>query len=636
MFVYPYNSTKIEVPGKGNFSTFGSCLVDNKGEPYSVKVGSCEGCGFLNAVDYGRLATTAQLSTDTLHKQLDQGILPIAQLVNPNLITRDPFKEKVRGGPTAIIVDNISKAKKVAENCPECLQVTTPSNISSLLTGINPIIPSLLYNTTALTTSTTDIDSAFETFNSSLTPAMSYGIPELLKVNLQDSILSDPQKASDFFYKYREPLVNRGLAGIVVDTGGSTSTILNNFCGFEKSFRALAGRETSYVLGRKQVINGTLYQGSGFDTVNKRNQPVIQSSLCVNSTWLEQKGYSVVCFAKDTQGNPVVKTFSPQDISSSLSDPITYDVYAPIIASLGRSSGIYVCNKEEGIYTYTYDLIPQRDNLGEAPILVIPPGTKQDSYFSGNDNAACFKEPLTDAQVLRETGQSLENLNCYVKTGCCKTTSPSDPNPGKTECEKIGGWYNATSGLCYYSGIDLTSNYNSLNDFTSTRVAMNKSSFCKDNSRPTDPYNWYLLSNNKGYCYESKTGSSSVICSAIGWRYARGIGCYNSNGNKLDLYQLNREIANSGWSVLDGVGVGSPAPVLTSNSFCGGGDANGIWLMDGEAPKCLEYKYDYSTDPVTVTYKGSKSWSAACSENNGYYKSGVCYYDKKDVRTACN
>ncbi|RME78852.1 MAG: hypothetical protein D6769_03870, partial [Methanobacteriota archaeon] len=121
-----------------------------------------------------------------------------------------------------------------------------------------------------------------------------------------------------------------------------------------------------------------------------------------------------------------------------------------------------------------------------------------------------------------------------------------------------------------------------------------------------------------------------------GWRYARGIGCYNPNGNKLNLSQLNREIANSGWNISDGVFLWSPAPVRTSNSFCGGGDDRGIWLMDGETPNCLEYKYNYSTYPLTVTYKGSKSWSEACSENNGYYKSGVCYYDKKDVRTACN
>jgi hypothetical protein len=253
----------------------------------------------------------------------------------------------------------------------------------------------------------------------------------------------------------RSDLVNAGVGGIIIS--GSVDRITERFCAYEKAFRGFTGRDVSYVLGRKPVVPGTIYENITLEVKNRRAMSVVPESQCVNHTWFLQNNFSVVCYVKKDDGSFTVRSISPGNVSLIVRDPLLYDIYAPIIASIARNSGIYLCKKgnvtKEGggveeKYLYAYDLVPSTDISGEAPITV-------PKINRARNLPACFIEPLRDVDILRLTGQSLENLNCYVRQGCCLDTRNMNDPPAEL-CQASRGSWNSNTGLCSIEGRSYT------------------------------------------------------------------------------------------------------------------------------------------------------------------------------------
>jgi hypothetical protein len=445
VFVYDHDLARIETP-IGNYSTFGDCLVDDYGKLVNTTVGACESCGFLNAFE----ASYNDVREYEPQRELDMGALPI-------LTTNIPFsslsslshQKKFRGGPTGMYVDSYTKAKNVTDNCPECMIIT--HNPGSILPsgGQKPIFPVLLYDPNNVVVSpSTNIGDVINAIKGSAVAATgkAWGIPAIVKVSIDSAIFSDPNLVIKLATENRSDLVNAGVGGIIIS--GSVDRITERFCAYEKAFRGFTGRDVSYVLGRKPVVPGTIYENITLEVKNRRAMSVVPESQCVNHTWFLQNNFSVVCYVKKDDGSFTLRSISPGNVSLIVRDPLLYDIYAPIIASIARNSGIYLCKKGnvtneagevEEKYLYAYDLVPSTDISGEAPITV--PKRNRASNLP-----ACFIEPLRDVDILRLTGQSLENLNCYVRQGCCLDTRNMN-DPVAELCAARGGSIQS-NGLC--------------------------------------------------------------------------------------------------------------------------------------------------------------------------------------------
>jgi hypothetical protein len=492
VFVYNHSAARIQTPF-GNYSTFGDCLVDDYGNLVTSNVGACQSCSFINTFDNNG----APQLQGSVQAALDMGVLPIL-----NYIPTGQNDLNVRGGATGIYVTNYDNAKTTKENCPECILLT--NNPSSLVTGgFAPIFPTMLYNFSQTIVANNPpqgqdiITYTFNALNNSALANMAraWKIPAILRLDVNSLIFSNPQYWLNFSISKRADLVNSGIGGIVIT--GDTNSLISNFCPYEKAFRTLTGRDVSYVLGRKPVVNETLFQSERpFEVKNKRSLSSIPSSLCVNSSWFGINQYSIVCYSKSTEDlSIVVSSFSPTNLSIILSDQILYDMYAPIIGSVGRNSGIYACkyitNGTTQIPTYTYDLVPSTDFTGEAPMLV-----------PNETGLACFKEPIRQIDILRLTGQSLENLNCYARSGCCRDTSEMPGNPAKYICENEfnpAGWYNTTSGLCYYQRL----NHNCLNqNFNNDLNCWSNYKVNNCNPQSNDPSCWNVADQPQSFSFD--------------------------------------------------------------------------------------------------------------------------------------
>ncbi|MEM4296679.1 MAG: hypothetical protein QXP22_03790 [Candidatus Anstonellales archaeon] len=463
VFVYNHSAARIETPF-GNYSTFGDCLVDDNGNLVKSNVGACQSCSFINAYEDSR--DNNNIQPGQVQSALDMGALPILT----NYVPSSPLDYSVRGGPTGIFLTDYNNAKTTKDNCPECMILT--NNPSQLLIGtFGPIFPTLLYDTSVITATINSGDvlrATFDALNNSQLAGMAraWKVPAILKLDISSTIFTNPAYWLNFSANYRDDLVNAGIGGIIIS--GNLDTIITNFCAYEKSFRTLTGREVSYVLGRKPVVpNETLYQAERpFEVKNKRSLSSIPQSLCVNASWFYNNNYSVVCYTKSQDNKLIVRSLSPGNATQYFNDTLLYDVYAPIIGSVSRNSGIYTCkyayNETGGaVPLYTYDLVPSTDIFGEAPILV-----------PNDTNVACFQEPLRQIDILRLTGQTLENLNCYARKGCCRDTMDIEGDPAKYICEnELNGYYNESSGLCYWQTINVSCNYaTNINCWNNTRL----------------------------------------------------------------------------------------------------------------------------------------------------------------------
>ncbi len=651
---YPYDEAKITVPGLGNYSALGDCLVDGDGNLVRVDVGACEGCSKLNTAHFTSSSYNSGTSYVIQHL-LDQSVLPIVDESKVDSELKNTIH--LRGGPTGIYVENGAQVKTAAQNCPECMLITSLTNLPKVVQSGE--IPTLLYNSSNTLSLSSNFTDALTTLITTAEGGRSLGFPSLVDVDVNSPLFSNPFNATIFAREYRANLTNMGIAGLILK--GDLTKMEDNFCGYGPMFDALSGRHITYALFKKSVVPkpyGT--NETPINMFNKVQSTLMPSSLCTSPTWFNETNHSIICYSLDKKGHPVLTTMSPQSIAAKFSTTSVYDVFAPVVASVSKDSGMSICvagnttgfaicdptpenetndcgiltnppldllqyidrfyraqleqeypglqtsvgpdkallqpfmnkypeaincsekqipiNETTNVtkyvctypildYVYTYDLMPQYEPLGEMPIAMQNKTKKQ----------PCFKEPMTLQRIQEITGQSLENFRCYIVDKACEYTM-NESYPAKKRCEDQGGWFNESSGLCYYKTIDASCDYSSNTSCFKNSVSTGTAQFCKGSDGEVPDY----------------------IC---------GGNCYGQQSYLLNWEQLCRDENYSYGGILCEphchTGLLACAGTLQIN------DVSNYQLL------CEHYNYDWN---------GSKSGDARCSSTEKDL-SGSCFWD---------
>ena len=474
---YDYDSAKLTTP-YGNFSTLGDCLVDDEGKPVTTKIGACEGCSYLNLDFTNSSLSEIVTSKTTVENdeeeteefytylggknrflyELDSGILPLtfpdstdmasisSSILSPS--SADDISLSIRGGPTGVYVEDAETAKSISKWCPECLLVTAPSLYTNVLNALTPNdlntrpIPQLLLGENTVTLSSQSLaDSVndprrlkgvlYTLFNDSINKSAdaissrNIGVPVILKVAFNASNSSDllhyPDLAQLFFMDYRGDIANVGVAGLLLlPSKGSINEIVDNFCHYSKVVKALTGRSDSRIVVKKAVVNMTLpesirglLEAHVYDT---RAGMSIPTKYCINNTWFENSNHTIVCYLQNpdaTKPYPLMKVFSQKELADKLNTS-TYDLLAPVIATAGRNSGLYVCAGNytgTNISSYTYDVLTTSAFMGEVPIAM--------NNGSRPWSEPCYNNILTPQEVSKVTGKDISSMDCYIRKGDC-------------------------------------------------------------------------------------------------------------------------------------------------------------------------------------------------------------------------